>query len=161
MSKQQELLHYKQHPTDFIHGLLSSHVYTDSREGTLVQFTANASSAVLQFDNSQYNEILKDWHVDKIYNKPESDNYYSVLYVNDTTGQAVLAHRGTDIMGSLKGQHGSLKADFVEVLNREIALQQIEAYSSTNDAVDIVSSKKYNLSLTGHSLGSFTWCVAS
>jgi len=37
MSKQQELLHYKQHPTDFIYGLLSSHVYTDSREGTLVQ----------------------------------------------------------------------------------------------------------------------------
>jgi len=29
-------------------------------------------------------------------------------------------------MGSLKGQHGSLKADFVEVLKREIALQQIE-----------------------------------
>jgi len=92
MSKQQELLHYKQHPTDFIYGLLSSHVYTDSREGTLVQFTANASSAVLQFDNSQYNEILKDWHVDKIYNKLESDNYYSVLYVNDTTGQAFTLH---------------------------------------------------------------------
>ncbi|MCC8398611.1 MAG: hypothetical protein LN569_04930 [Rickettsia endosymbiont of Labidopullus appendiculatus] len=159
MSKNQELPHsqnyHKQHPTDFIHGLLSSHVYTDSKERDIVQFIADINNADHQYNNSQYNELLKDWRVQKIYSNPVADNYYGVLYVNDTAKQAVLAHRGTDIIASLKGQNGSLKADLIEVLNGNIVLQQTEAYTSTKDAVDIVNDKQYNLSFTGHSLGAW------
>lgn len=143
----------KQHPTDFIHGLLSSHVYTNSQEGDIVQFAPNANKTGGKYDSADYNALLTDWRVHKTYgDTTKPANYYGVLYVNDTDKQAVLAYRGVDVIGSLKGKHGSLKAA-CKMLNKKIGSQQQGVHISTKDAVDIVHTEGYNLSLTGHALG--------
>ncbi|MDR0329725.1 MAG: hypothetical protein LBH99_03575 [Rickettsia sp.] len=143
----------KQHPTDFIHGLLSSHVYTNSKEGEIVRFSTSANKTSTKYDSADYNALLTDWHVHRIYGDTTKPiNYYGVLYVNDSAKQAVLAYRGVDVIASLKGKHGSLKAA-CKMLNKEIGSQQQGVHISTKDAVDIVHIKGYNLSLTGHALG--------
>src|SRR5690606_38111680 len=124
---------YKHHPTDFIPGLLSSHSYNTSEEGGEVKFTD-------EHTNAKYNDYLTDWHVEKVFNPDDADDYYSVLYINEKDHHAVLAHRGTDIPGSLrdiknpgKGNQ-SLKADLIAILNHNISVQQGASNDSTSES---------------------------
>jgi len=143
----------KQHPTDFIHGLLSSHVYKVCKEGDIVKFAPNANKTSGKYDSADCNALLTDWSEHKTYgDTTKPANYCGVLYVNDVLKQAVLAYRGVDVIGSLEGKHGSLKAA-CKMLNKEIGSQQQGVHILTKDAVDIVHTKGYNLSLTGHALG--------
>jgi tetratricopeptide (TPR) repeat protein len=144
---------YKSHPTDFIHGLLSSHSYQNSTEGNKVEFIVDSKGA--PHVNVKYNEYLEDWRVERVFRPENADDYYSVLYVNDKTHHAVLAHRGTDIPGSLKGKNASLKADLIEILNHNIGVQQAASYVSTKEALEITQNLGYNFSTTGHSLGAW------
>lgn len=120
---------YQSHPTDFTHALLSSHSYKNSEVGNKVEFTIDSKGA--PHVNVKYNEYLEDWRVEKVFLPANADDYYSVLYVNDKTHHAVLAHRGTDIPNSLKGKNASLKADLIEILNHNIGVQQAASYVST------------------------------
>ena len=144
---------YKTHPTDFTHALLSSHSYKTSEVGNRVEFTVDSKGA--PHVNAKYNQYLEDWRVEKVFKPKNADDYYSVLYVNDKTHHAVLAHRGTDIPSSLKGKNASLKADLIEILNHNIGVQQAASYVSTKEALDISNSLGYNFSTTGHSLGAW------
>jgi hypothetical protein len=111
---------YKSHPTDFVHGLLSSHSYQNVIEGNKVEFTVDSKGA--PHVNVKYNQYLENWRVEKVWQPLNADDYYSVLYVNDKTHHAVLAHRGTDIPNSIKDLltlgrgNKSLKADLIEIL---------------------------------------------
>jgi hypothetical protein len=144
---------YKSHPTDFVHALLSSHSYKTSEVGNRVEFNKHSNGN--PHVNAKYNQYLEDWRVEKVFQPENSDDYYSVLYVNDKTHHAVLAHRGTDIPSSLKGKNASLKADLIEILNHNIGVQQAASYVSTKEALDISNSLGYNFSTTGHSLGAW------
>jgi hypothetical protein len=144
---------YKSHPTDFVHALLSSHSYETSKVGDRVEFTAKSKGA--PHVNEKYNQHLLDWRVEKVFQPADADDYYSVLYVNDKTHHAVLAHRGTDIPNSLKGKNASLKADLIEILNHNIGVQQAASYVSTKEALEITQQLGYNFSTTGHSLGAW------
>ncbi|WP_341789382.1 hypothetical protein [Rickettsia endosymbiont of Polydrusus tereticollis] len=99
----------KQHPTDFIHGLLSSHVYTNSKEGDIVQFAPNTNKTSDKYYSANYNTLLTDWHVHKTYGDTNQLITYGVLYVNDVLKQAVLAYRGVDVMPLLRVSMGLLK----------------------------------------------------
>ncbi len=144
---------YKSHPTDFVHGLLSSHAYKTSEVGAKVEFTIDSKGA--PHVNAKYNPYLEDWRVEKVFQPEKADDYYSVLYINDKTHHAVLAHRGTDIPGSLKAKNASLKADLIEILNHNIGVQQAASYVSTKEALEIAQQLGYNFSTTGHSLGAW------
>jgi tetratricopeptide (TPR) repeat protein len=144
---------YKSHPTDFVHALLSSHSYETSKVGERVEFTTDSKGA--PHVNAKYNQYLEDWRVEKVFQPENANDYYSVLYVNDKTHHAVLAHRGTDIPNSLKGKNASLKADLIEILNHNIGVQQAASYVSTKEGLDISENLGYNFSTTGHSLGAW------
>ena len=103
---------YKSHPTDFIHGLLSSHSYQTSKIGDKVEFTLDSQGTT--HVDAKYNQYLENWRVEKVFQPENADDYYSVLYVNDKTHHAVLAHRGTDMPGFLGGQSDTVKADLKE-----------------------------------------------
>ncbi len=153
---------YKHHPTDFVHGLLSSHSYQTSKIDDKVEFTVDSESK--EHVNVKYNHHLENWRVEQVFQPDESDDHYSVLYFNDKDHHAVLAHRGTDIGGSIislltggfKGNE-SLKADLIEILNHNIGVQQAASYASTKEALDIIRDKYeyYHFSTTGHSLGAW------
>lgn len=145
---------YKSHPNDFIHGLLSEHSYQTSKIGDKVKFSIDNSQDTCR-SNTKYNQSLEDWRVEKVFQPENADNYYSVLYVNEKTHHAVLAHRGTDIAGFIRGQSNSVKADLKEILNHNIGVQQAASYVSTKEALDISKSLGYNFSTTGHSLGAW------
>jgi hypothetical protein len=144
---------YKSHPSDFVHGLLSSHSYETSKVDDKVEFTADSKG--ITHINAKYNQYLEDWRVEKVFQPKNADDYYSVLYVNNKTHHAVLAHRGTDIPNSLKGKNASLKADLTEILNHNIGVQQAASYVSTKEALEITQQLGYNFSTTGHSLGAW------
>ncbi|HJK86923.1 MAG TPA: tetratricopeptide repeat protein [Candidatus Megaira endosymbiont of Nemacystus decipiens] len=140
--------------SDFKHALLSSCSYMNSNEGDILAFPSDKPK-------SKYNKHLKDWRVEKVFSPPKSDDYYSALYINDNDGHAVLAHRGTDIKNSLIGFNQSLKADMIEILNRNIGVQQIAAYAATAAAIKFLKehagdgNDPYHFSITGHSLGAW------
>lgn len=139
--------------SDFKHALLSSCSYMNSNEGDILAFPADTPK-------SKYNKHLKDWRVEKVFSPPKSDDYYSALYVNDNDGHAVLAHRGTKIKDSIIGSNQSLKADMIEILNRNIGVQQIAAYAATAAAIKFLQEhgnedEPYHFSITGYSLGAW------
>ncbi|HJK86939.1 MAG TPA: tetratricopeptide repeat protein [Candidatus Megaira endosymbiont of Nemacystus decipiens] len=140
--------------SDFKHALLSSSAYITHEAGDVLSFPADTPK-------SKYNKHLKDWRVEKVFSPPKSDDYYSALYINDKDGHAVLAHRGTKIKDSIIGSNQSLKADMIEILNRNIGVQQIAAYASTAAAIKFLKehtgddNDPYHFSITGHSLGAW------
>ncbi|XP_065676223.1 uncharacterized protein LOC136092286 [Hydra vulgaris] len=146
---------FRQHPNDFVHGLLCLHVHQDSKEGDIVQFTPKNEKVDDQFDGADYNDQLKYWTTYKKYSYESSDNVNSILYVNNTAKQAVLAYCGVDVVESLKSWDGNLKKAILEVLKNKIDYHQVSSYLATKDAVNIANEHGYNLSLTGYSFGAW------
>lgn len=136
---------YKHHPNDFIHGLLSSHAYIDSKIHEKVAF-----------EKVKYNQYLEDWKIFKIFNEPEIGRYYSVAYINEKTKQLVLAHRGITFEGwDLLKTDSSMKTHFKSVLGGQIVTQQAASYQATYEITEYAKNHCYNLSFTGYSLGAW------
>ncbi len=144
---------YKQHPSDFIHGLLSAHVYENNisfSEGAIAQFRE-------QKQNERYNEYLQGWKIHKVF-WDENSGYYGTIYVNEEKKQVVLAHRGTKLaLEDLLKQDSPLRTDIDGILCNKIVPQQEKTFEATKEAVDYVEASQNNLhlSFTGHSLGAW------
>lgn len=142
---------FQRYPTDFTHALLSAHIYENSQAGQEVRLVTK-----LGYNHSHH---LKDWKVEAVYQPRESNDYYSALYVNSKCHQAVLAHRGLNIIGSITLQHSSLYEFLSSTLNQNIGKHQIAAYVCTAIAIERVKklseeqNTKYYLSTTGHGFG--------
>ncbi len=140
---------YRHHPNDFVHILLSKHVYKNSQKGDRVQVDPNID------------KHLKNWKVKAIYDDTNSSGYYAVIYKNDKTHQIVLAIRGTEgggvgVLKSLLKKNSDWKTNLEEILGGQIVVgQQARNYQATHDAIKIAEKKKYRLSFTGHSLGAW------
>lgn len=140
---------YRRYPSDFIHGLLAAHVYTNAIENEDVYFPKDDKNHI-------YNEYLENWKVYKIYNYKDAGDYYGIVYINNRDKQLVLAHRGTIIKWQdLFKSDSALKADLKGILGRDIVVQQAAAYKATKFAITDVHDKSYNFSITGHSLGAW------
>jgi len=137
------------HPTDFIHGLFSSHIYQDVSSGEKVQFSEQSSGY-------QYNEYLTNWTVQHSYDNyyQNYSGYYGASYVNEQDGHVVLAHRGTAIhFKDMLAEDSPSGDDMVGIVGGNIVKQQEAAYAVTKEVVEYARSQGYYLSITGHSLG--------
>ncbi|WP_342269630.1 hypothetical protein [Rickettsia endosymbiont of Orchestes rusci] len=133
---------YQYYPNDFTHGLLSSHVYLDSKDKEKVLFKSDDPLA-------KYNSHLKNWYVHKVFTKVDNAGYYGTLYVNEQTKQAVLAHRGTtlELKDLFKG-NSSIQTDIKGVLGKQIVAQQITSYVVSKEAIEYAKNNDYHLSIT-------------
>ncbi len=142
---------FKYHPTDFVHGLLSKHVYEDCVEGDSVFLS--------QPQLIKQNSLVENWKVCKVYDDTKSSGYYGVLYENPKTHNFVLATRGTkssvlDVLKRLFETNNVIKTDIEEILGGQIVVgQQAQNYKSTEYAIKKAARENYRLSFTGHSLG--------
>jgi tetratricopeptide (TPR) repeat protein len=138
----------KRYPSDFIHGLLSSHVYQDAQVNEKVTFNKP--------ECQHYKQYVKQWTVKSVYDLPQFGKYYAVSYTNDQTRQLVLAHRGTTVTWSdFFNKDSPAKTDLIGVLAGEIVDQQKAAYLATKDAATYAKENNYHFSTTGHSLGAW------
>ncbi|WP_342169818.1 tetratricopeptide repeat protein [Rickettsia endosymbiont of Seladonia tumulorum] len=136
---------YKQHPSDFIHGLLSLHSYIDSK-----------TQEKVTLEKAKYNQYLEDWKIFKIFSESKIGRYYAVAYVNDKTKQIVFAHRGITFEGwDLLKPDSPLKTHLKSILGGQIVAQQAAAYQTTQEITEYAKKHDYNLSFTGYSLGAW------
>lgn len=141
---------YRDHPNDYVHGLLSKHAYKDSKEGDLIIL-----EGILE-------KPLENWKVAKIYDDNEKSGYYGVIYQNDKTHQLILANRGTDeqtitdIISILVKKNSDWKTNFEEILGSKIIVGQLARnYQATQEVINKAKELGYRLSFTGHSLGAW------
>jgi tetratricopeptide (TPR) repeat protein len=141
---------YQSHPNDFVHGLLSSHVYHDVKTGETVKFDA-------KHHNAKHNNHLDGWKVQKSYDHMQNwGGYYSASYIKADDGYLVLAHRGTitNITDMFK-EDSPWKANMIGIVGGNIVKQQAAAYVVTKEVAQYAREHNYNLSITGHSLGAW------
>ena len=139
---------YRSHPNDFVHGLLSSHVYYDVNAGDKVAFSD-------KHHNYKHNTYLDGWMVQKPYdNMKDYGGYYGASYIKDDEGYLVLAHRGTVTrFTDMFKTESPWKDNMIGVVGGNIVKQQIAAFIVTQEVVQHARDNNYNLSITGHSLG--------
>ncbi len=137
---------YRYFPTDYIYGLLSAHVYTDSQEGEKIEFK-----------NKSLGEHLQGWEIYKVYNYTDRNSYYSAIYINRKTRQLVLAHRGSEFNKphELLKKVSDYTEDFRGIFAGAIISQQADTYHATKEALNYAKEKGYSFSVTGHSLGAW------
>ena len=162
-----KICNYKYHPSDYVHGLLASHVYTNPRQGDPIDLQAFS----LQWSKTLPTNRLHIWKIAQVEDGTDDTGYYSALYVDEATNQAVLSFQGTkpgtvsSFFERVKGTKAEpvinvlnskdLKEDLVGVLTNHITAQQILAYKATEAAVRYAKEKGLHLSITGHSLGGY------
>ena len=130
---------YRRYPNDFVHALLSYHVYKDCRP-----------SQEIELEN--YTQHLNEWKIHQVFTISKS-GYYAAIYENSTTHNIVLAHRGTaPSLKQLFETDGPINTDIKGILNGEFVQQQIDAYEATKEAVEYAREKCFELSITGHSI---------
>jgi hypothetical protein len=152
----QNICNYRYHASDYVHGLLANHVYDNPKVGDKVDL--NAFCEKLKLAHKLPEDINTNWEVIQVIDDSQGSGYYSALYVNTTTHQAVLAFQGTNPKRLLRGliQKGSdIQEDIAGVLYNNITKQQASAYKATKKAVEYVKPGGLNLSITGHSLGGY------
>ncbi|MHB9147282.1 MAG: NB-ARC domain-containing protein, partial [Candidatus Amoebophilus sp.] len=144
---------YTYYPSDYIHGLLAYQVYSNPKLSKTIDLTVVSKEIGHQLPRS----IQTSWKVIQAQDDSSNTGYYSALYVNEMTHQAVLAFQGTKVEGlkDLLKKNSDLKEDIDGVLGNAITQQNALAYVATKAAVDYVKDNEYNLSITGHSLGGY------
>jgi hypothetical protein len=149
----ENICNYTYHPSDYIHGLLSNHVYSNPQQGQEVDLQVFSQELGHELPSS----INTNWKVIQVKDDSDTTGYYSALYVNQTTHQAVLAFQGTKLEGlsELSRKQSDLQEDIDGVLGKAITKQQALAYVATKVAVKYVKDNNFNLSITGHSLGGY------
>jgi tetratricopeptide (TPR) repeat protein len=137
---------YAHHPSDYAHGLFSSHVYNNPKEGEEVDLRALSKNLGHDFPTT----LLTNWKVIQAKDDSKSSGFYSALYVNEATRQAVLAFQGTnDLIKDL------MIEDMQGVLGNANTRQQELVYEAAETAVSYVNQHGLHLSITGHSLGGY------
>ncbi|ACE06144.1 hypothetical protein Aasi_0764 [Candidatus Amoebophilus asiaticus 5a2] len=143
-----------------MHGLLANHVYTNPREGDKVDLQV-LSNQLGNIDLPP--SIPNSWVVMQVIDDSANTGYYSALYINQTTHQAVLAFQGTTGLESPTGwlntltrRHSDLREGLESVLGDTILTgQQLHTFKAISSAVSYVKDIGLNLSITGHSLGGY------
>jgi tetratricopeptide (TPR) repeat protein len=139
---------YKHYPNDFVHGLLSLHVYQEARVNEKVTFQKP--------EYQHYDQYLTQWTIHSVHDLPKLGKYYAVSYTNDQARQLVLAHRGTTATWSdLFKKDSPIKIDIIGVLGRQIVKQQKAVYKVTKEVATYAKENNYHFSTTGHSLGAW------
>ena len=149
-------------PSDFIHCLLSYHVYYDYVENNNEAKRDIVDVIFHKHHERKYNELLVDWKRAEIEDENgikriatrmnTKTDYLGVIYQNKKTKQVVLTHCGTN-----PRRLGTIEADFYGViLGNPIQEQTLDCYEMTKMAVEFCQQNKgYYLSITGHSLGAW------
>ncbi|XWN34663.1 MAG: tetratricopeptide repeat protein [Roseivirga sp.] len=163
-------LHYQYHPTDLVHGLLAKHVYKmPHHPGDHVYFAQAWPEMPSAFCDLRQGWTIAQVNDDRnhswadamgINGGPASHGktgFYSVLYANESSHQAVLCFQGTKIEGlrDLVSKRSDAEADINGILAAEVHKQQYLAYEATQQAIQFARERGYHLSITGHSLGGF------
>ena len=90
----------------------------------------------------------------------EKNGYFGAAFVNHSTGQIILAHRGTHSIVK------DLQTDVLGVVKGVVEGQQESALEFTKDVLQEADKKGYRLGFVGHSLGGWlaqlttAWCKA-
>ena len=144
------ICNYTYHPNDYIHGLLSSHSYDEPKVDDQIDLTDVARKLGHELPTSI-------WKVEQVQDDSKDSGFYSALYINDKTHQAVLAFQGTypDIKKPDRVIKDLIIEDMQGVLGNAVTRQQKLTYVATKDAVEYVKKEGFNLSITGHSLGAY------
>lgn len=82
---------------------------------------------------------------------PNSSGYYGAAYLNRSTGEIVIAHRGTELT-----DRGDLKSDWQYLVTNSVPGQFSDAqgfYAAILDKIDTDGVQVSSISHTGHSLG--------
>ncbi|CAF1070815.1 unnamed protein product [Brachionus calyciflorus] len=141
------LLNYEKFPSDFIHALLSLHVYENPNEIGNIIFESKDSLNV-----NPWNMALSEWKIVEIFN---IDSYFGVLYINRQTRQAILANKAFSFdLKDLENRSEFLKKKNEEKFFREKYLQSLFSALSTANKVfhNWVIGKNFTLSFTGHGM---------
>jgi len=149
----QNICNYTYHPSDYIHGLLAYHIYTNPKAGQRIDLSVLSQEISHQLSTS----IHTSWEIVQVKDDSRKTGYYSALYVNKNMHQAVLAFQGTkfELAKDLLRTYSDLQEDIDGVLGNAITEQQALAYEATKNAVDYIKHQGFNLSITGHSLGGY------
>jgi tetratricopeptide (TPR) repeat protein len=144
---------YTYHPSDYVHGLLASHVYKMPREEEEVNLQSLSQALGHQLPVN----LNKPWKIVQVTNDRANTGYYSALYVNATTHQAVLVFQGTmfDGLSDLFRKQSDIQQNIDGILGDAITDQKGLAYEATERAVDYIKQNQLYLSITGHSLGGY------
>ncbi|OJW71117.1 MAG: hypothetical protein BGO68_04705 [Candidatus Amoebophilus sp. 36-38] len=147
------ICNYTYYPSDYVHGLLANHVYSNPKLDQQVDLTVLSKELGHQLPGS----VDTTWKVVQVKDDSQHTGYYSVLYINENTNQAILSFQGTKVEGlkDLARKNSDLKEDIDGVLGNAITEQNALGYVATKEAVDYAKEKEYNLSITGHSLGAY------
>ena len=155
----QNICSYTYYPSDYVHGLLAQHIYSDPKEGEEVNFKdlcqklAEKSNQELIIEPPK--EVSPGWKVKQVKDDTKDSGFFSALYVNESTHQAVLSFQGTYTDTIDRIVKDLAKEDMQGVLGNAITRQQALAYEETKAAVEYVKKEGLNLSFTGHSLGGY------
>ncbi|OJW72063.1 MAG: hypothetical protein BGO68_00800 [Candidatus Amoebophilus sp. 36-38] len=139
----QNICTYTYHPSDYVHGLLSNHVYEESKIGDKIDLRNLAQKLGHELPTSI-------WKIEQVQDDTKESGFYSALYVNETTHQAVLAFQGSNYICQ-----DYLHEDPQGILGNAVTRQQEFAYTATKGAADYAKKSGFNLSITGHSLGGY------
>lgn len=137
---------YRRFPSDFIHGLLSLHVYeTNMHDRENVLFKDQYGTKIVD-----YQKKLNDWKIEEKFNDLKSSGFYAVLYIKEETKQFILAFKGTDPKSI-----NDIKADLSEVAGNRLGKQSYQCRIAIQTAINSAKELGYELSVTGHSLGAY------
>lgn len=144
---------YNYYPNDYFHGLLANHVYSNPKLNQKLDLAVLSQQLGHKLPASTYT----CWKVAQVKDDSKNTGYYSALYINETTHQAVLAFQGTKMEGlqDLLRKKSDLQEDIDSILGNVITEQNALAYVATKNAVDYAKERGFNLSITGHSLGGY------
>lgn len=129
------------------------HIYNedgDLKEGQSVDFNTLAKKLEHQLPTN----INTAWRVIKVYHNNDDSDIHAALYVNEEKHQVVLAFCGTKLK-SIFSKQPDLCENINGILGNSITNRKQSAYVATEDAVNYVKKRGFNLSITGHSLGGY------
>ena len=146
----QNICNYTYNPTDYVHGLLSNHSYDEPKVGDKIDLKDLA-------EKLGHESPTSTWEIVQVQEDTNDSGFYSALYVNKSTHQAVLAFQGTypDLKKPGRVVKDLVIEDMIGVLGNAVTKQQELVYIATKDAVDYAKRSGFNLSITGHSLGGY------
>ncbi|CAF0892284.1 unnamed protein product [Brachionus calyciflorus] len=149
------LIRFRRYASDYVHALLSKHVYYITQFKRNEQVSFNNIKGIDSIECENRNRILKDWSIEEIYSDASLDSYGGALYINKRRRQVVLASKGTDeFLGVLFEENSVVNTDIEAVFLGNFIKPVSHAFILAEKNYNKwVIKEKYNLSFTGHSLG--------
>lgn len=146
------------YPSDFIHCLMSYHVYTDTaKQNKILTLSPKESQlSIITLHDFTWSRLGENsWFIHEIFEEKE---YKSILYINHKSKQIVLSFQGIKLkIADFFTIENNKIESFVYLLlqNKDISHQTIYSYLHAKRAVDLSNQKKYSLSFTGYSFGAW------